>query len=93
MERPKNDLLPHVPEKCGRQAERTNSLQGETKRSWLREWFEPTLECVVVAPLVEFVRTKEPEFGSEFSVFYDECQRFNRHIKDLEAAGGTGRGV
>jgi len=41
--------------------------------------------------IAEFVRAKEPAFGAEFAVFYDECRRFNR-IREPEAASGPAQG-
>ena len=73
-----------ISEKVSRRiAEYADTPDGEKKKQWLEDWFEPTLECVVITSLaweevIEFVRAKDPGFGSEFSIFYDECRRFNR---------------
>jgi hypothetical protein len=75
----KNSILDKV-------SRRISEYSGETraeKEAWEQEWFEPVLEHIRIESLcwedlVDFIRARDPDFGSGLSQFYTECLRFNR---------------
>jgi hypothetical protein len=55
----------------------------EKKNRWFRDWFEPTLGQIKLHSLaweeiINLIRGKDAEFGSELFKFYDQCLQFNR---------------
>ena len=57
---------------------------GDAKDEWLEQWFNPTLEQIVVDTLsweevIEAIRAKDSESGASLERFYKLCLRFNRN--------------
>jgi hypothetical protein len=52
------------------------------KERWLQDWFVPTLlrmkvGCIAWEDIIRSIRTKDANFGSELSDFYEKCLCFN----------------
>jgi hypothetical protein len=84
-----------IGEKVARRVSEYPSAERDSKEQWLREWFLPTLsqmkvDCLCWEDIIDSIRAKDAEFGSELSGFYAECLRFNRiQEPDLTAASGS----
>jgi hypothetical protein len=53
------------------------------KEDWWHDWFLPALsrmkvECLRWEEVVDWIRLKDPSFGTDLSAFYTDCIRFNR---------------
>jgi hypothetical protein len=72
-----------IGEKVAKRVSEYPASEREAKEQWLREWFLPTLsqmevDCLCWEDIIDLIRAKDAEFGSEPSEFYCECLRFNR---------------
>jgi hypothetical protein len=60
-----------------------NSPDKEPEIKWFRDWFEPTLEQITInsfswEEIMNFIASKDREFGPKLSSFYDQYLVFNR---------------
>ena len=67
----------------GKVERRVAEYSDPVKRQWFTDWFEPTLEhillkCISWEDLVAFVRSSDRQFGDELADFYARCLEFNR---------------
>ena len=93
-----DDLLskPSIQAKVtGRVSQYAGSPEEASKRAWLREWFEPTLESIKIEAIAwesiaEFIRARDLQFGSELSSFYSECLQFNGAQEPEIPSGASG---
>jgi hypothetical protein len=67
-------------------SQRVSEYLHPIKEHWLQEWFLPTLsrahvECFTWESILDYVGSRDVEFGNDLSEFYERCLKFNRLIE------------